>query len=68
MNIKAYIERENKEKSIKIDEGTTVGEILSHLKINPVTVIVAKNNEVVTEEEKLSNGDFLNIISVISGG
>ncbi len=68
MHIKAYIEREDKEKSIAIDKGTTVKEVLHHLKINPVTVIVARNNEIVTGDEQLKDGDFLNIISVISGG
>ena len=68
MAIHVYVERENREKSIKIDKGTTVKEVLGHLKINPVTVIVAKNNEVVTGDEEVKDGDFLNVISVISGG
>jgi len=68
MNIKVYIERQNVEKSIKIDHGTQIKDILSHLKINPVTVIVAKNNEVVPEDTEVADGDFLQVISVISGG
>lgn len=63
--MKVYIEREDKETNIK---AKTVKELLKKLNINPITVIVAKNNELVTEDEKLSEKDEVKIISVISGG
>ncbi|MFH1211105.1 MAG: MoaD/ThiS family protein [archaeon] len=63
--MKVFIEREDKE--IKIKAGT-VKELLGKLKINPVTVIVAKNNELVTDDTKLTEKDEVKIISVISGG
>ncbi len=63
--MKVFIEREDKE--IKIKAGT-VKELLQKLKINPVTVIVAKNNELVTDDAKLTEKDEVKIISVISGG
>lgn len=63
--MKVYIEKTNENKEI---EATTVKELLSKLKINPTTVIVTKNNELVTEEEKISNKDEIKLLSVISGG
>jgi sulfur carrier protein len=68
MIVKVYVERENKEKIIKINKGNSVKQVLEHLKINPTTVIVSKNNEIVVEDEEVKDGDFLNVISVISGG
>ncbi len=63
--MKVFIEREDKEKEVKAG---TIKELLKKLNINPVTVIVAKNNELVTEDEKLNEKDEIKIISVISGG
>ncbi len=63
--MKVYIEREDKEVKIK---ARNVKELLKKLNINPITVLVAKNNELVTEDVKLSEKDEVKIISVISGG
>ncbi len=46
----------------------TVLELLNKLNINPETVIVTKNNELVNQEEKLDNKDNVKILSVVSGG
>lgn len=63
--MKVFIEREDKVREIK---AKTVKELLNKLNINPVTVIVAKNNELVTTDAKLDEKDYVKIISVISGG
>jgi len=63
--MKVYIEHEDREVSAKAG---SVKELLGKLKINPVTVVVVKNNEMVTEEEKLGPKDDVKILSVISGG
>jgi len=63
--MKAYIEKTNKYADV---EASTVNELLIKLKINPTTVIVTKNNELVTEQEKITNKDEIKILSVISGG
>ncbi len=63
--MKVYIERTNEYKEAT---GKTVLEILSKLKINPTTVIVTKNDELVTEEEKITDKDKIKLLSVISGG
>ncbi len=64
MNI--FIEKENK--NLKQDFKGSVIELLKLLNINQETVLVIKNNEVVTEDELLKNSDNIKILSVISGG
>ncbi|OGM02899.1 hypothetical protein A3K72_03585 [Candidatus Woesearchaeota archaeon RBG_13_36_6] len=64
--MRIYIEREDKKSNIKF-EGK-VSDLLKRLKTNPETVVVVKNNKVVTQEDKLSNKDNVEILSVISGG
>ena len=63
--LKIYLEREDKNKTVSAN---TVAEALKKLRINPTTVIVTKNNELVTLDEKLSKKDKIKIIPVISGG
>lgn len=63
--MKVFIERTNEYK--EVGEGV-VRDILKRLDINPTTVIVTKNNELVTEDEKLKPKDEIRILSVISGG
>ena len=63
--LKIYLERENKNKSVIADN---LQEALKKLNINPTTVIVIKNNELVTLDSKLSSKDKIKIIPVISGG
>jgi len=63
--LKIYLERENKNKSVIADN---IQEALKKLNINPTTVIVTKNNELVTIDSKLSSKDKIRIIPVISGG
>lgn len=60
-----FLERENKTVRVK---KIIVKEILKELKINPTTVIIIKNNELITEDAKLSEGDKIKILPVISGG
>jgi len=38
------------------------------MKINPVTVIVSRDNNIITEDEKINDKDKIRLFSVISGG
>ena len=64
--MKLYIELEGKTVSLKFS-GTS-RQLLKKLKINPQTVLVSRNNELITDDEKLSDKDEIKILSVISGG
>ncbi len=65
MKIAVFIERTNENKVV---EAGNVPEILQRLSINPQTVIIVKNNELVTEDEPLEDNDEIKLLSVISGG
>jgi len=62
---KVFIERENKTVNVS---SLTIKEILKELNINRETVIIARNDELVTEDSKVSKNDKIKLLSVISGG
>lgn len=62
-----HFEKDNTTRNIQ-SSAKTLGLLLKELNLNPETVIVTRNNEVLTEDEKISKDDTLDILSVISGG
>ena len=68
MKINIFIDRENISKNIILDENSIVSDLLKKLNMNPVTVIVSKNGELVMGSEKINEDDKIKIFSVISGG
>lgn len=64
--MKIYIERTNK-KFEKRFSGN-VASLLKALNINPETVLVVRNGNLLTKDSKLNNKDEIKILSVISGG
>ena len=46
----------------------TAGELLKKLGLSPASSLVVKNGEVVTEKEKLREGDNIRVVNAISGG
>jgi len=67
MKIKVFIQRQGKKVDVKIN-GNTAKEILDKLKINPSVVVITRDKEVITEDTKLKDNDFIELLSVISGG
>ena len=65
MKINVFLERTNEN---KIVDAKTIPEIFGKLRINPQTVIVVKNDELITEDEPLEDKDKIKLLSVISGG
>lgn len=63
--VKVFIERENKFVNVNAEN---TKEILNKLKINPETVLLCRNNELILPETKLNDNDELKLLSVISGG
>ena len=68
ISVNVRIDRENKNQTLELGSASSVSDLLNKLKINPVTVIVSRNNELILEDEKLSDNDEIKILSVISGG
>ena len=57
-----------KEQEVEIEEESTVSDILKEIKLNPQTVIVSRQGEIIPDTEKVKNGDKLEAIRVVSGG
>ena len=68
MQISVFIDRENSSRDVVLEDNTKVSDLLKKLNLNPITVIVSKNGELVMESEKINENDSIKIFSVISGG
>ena len=68
IRIKVFVDKENKNLELEFERNSDIKDVLNQLKINPVTVIISRNSELVMEEEKLNDYDEIKILSVISGG
>ncbi len=55
-------------KKIDVPDGSTVEDMLVSVDARRSAVITAVNNEIVTEESRLAEGDKVKLISVVSGG
>lgn len=58
---------QDREKTIELEK-PTVKSLLEKLEINPETVLVSRNKEIVLSSQKLDSKDLVEIIQVISGG
>lgn len=68
IKVRVFIDRENRNATLELGNDAVVEDLFKKLNINPVTVIVSRNNELILEDEKLKNNDEIKILSVISGG
>lgn len=68
MQISVFFDRENKEKTVEVDGNVSVKDLLNKMNVNPVTVIVSRDNNIITEDEKVNDKDKIRLFSVISGG
>lgn len=66
VSMKVYIEKENR--LLELDRECSGLQLLKELDINPATVLIVRNDEVVLPEEGLSGTDDIKILSVVSGG
>lgn len=64
--MKVFIEQTNKTKQFSFKGNVKM--LLKKLHINPVVVLVVRNNGLVTENDILRNTDDIKILSVVSGG
>ncbi len=64
--MKLFIERSNETRELSFQG--TVRDLLSFLQFNPVSVLVSRDHELLTEEDVLSDTDNIHILSVVSGG
>jgi len=65
-DMKIYIEKEKR--YVEFNKDCNGRELLHELNINPETVLIVKNDEIVLDGEELKNDDNIKILSVVSGG
>jgi sulfur carrier protein ThiS len=65
MKVKVYVDRLNIKKSLS---AKSIKELIEKLKINENEYIIVKNNELVTVDAKIKDGDEIKFLTVISGG
>lgn len=58
----------NPDRELDVAGGRPVGEILDELGVNPDTVLVIRDRELVTREVVLADADEVEVRPVISGG
>jgi len=66
VTVKLYGQK--KTKIIKLTQGTKIADMLKQLNYNPDVVAVRCNKKIVPEEERLANGDIIEIIPIVTGG
>ncbi len=64
--MKVFIEKEQKE--LEINFSGKIKELFEKLNIDSETHLAVKNNELVTEDEDVSEDEYVKIIPVVSGG
>ncbi len=67
MNLTIFNEKDRTTTTIEFNK-STVQDLLTNLNINSETVLVTRNNEILTEDELLNDQDKIEILSVVSGG
>ena len=62
MKVRIFLEKENAHKSMEVQKGQTIEYLLKKLHINPQTVIVSRNGDIVPEQEMLQEKDSIRIM------
>ena len=63
--VKVFIERKNRTEELNAE---TVIELLKKLNINPETVLITRDNDLLNLNDKLQKKDNIKLLNVISGG
>ena len=58
----------NPDRDVEVRGGRRVRDVLSDLRIDPDSVLVIRERELLTRDERVGEGDRLEIRPVISGG
>lgn len=66
--MKVTIINKKQEKTIEVLDGITIKDLLKSEEIPIETVVIKVNNQTVTEDEVLNDGDIVEVIKVIYGG
>lgn len=59
---------ERREKDFEVEEGLTVAEFLEERGIERQEVLVSRDDQIISENAVLEEGDEINVFDVIAGG
>lgn len=68
MEVKVFLERQNKQEEVELKGEITISELMQKLDVNRAEVVSVKNGELVTEDSMIEAGDEIKFLAVISGG
>ena len=68
MRVKVVLIPGNSEKTLELPDGSRIIDLLGKLGLNREMHVVKLNGEIVVEEERLKDGDVVEVIRVVSGG
>ena len=60
--------KNNKETKSLANDNTSIKDILEDMDLSSETVVAKKNGEIVVEDEKIEDGDEIQLIQIIYGG
>ena len=63
-----FVHFQGKKREVEIPEKSRVIDVIRKVKINPETVIVRREDEILLEEDIVNGNDNLEFIRIISGG
>lgn len=67
MNFKLIFNDKNEIKSLD-DDNISIKDILEEMDLSSETIVAKKNGDIVIEDEKIQDGDEIQIIQIIYGG
>lgn len=60
--------KNNKEIKSLANDNITIKDILNDMNLSSETVVAKKNGEIIVEDEKIQDGDEIQLIQIIYGG
>jgi len=57
-----------RKREIRLGPSATIAELLEQLGYSRETVVTRRNEKIVAEEERLSDGDLIEILPIVTGG
>lgn len=57
-----------RERGVRLSPSSTILDLLNRLGYNRETVAIRRNGKIVAEEEELSDGDLVEVMTIVTGG
>lgn len=64
--MQVFVEKEGK--TVEIEHTGTARELLERIDVNPETVLIVKDGQLITENDSVEDAGRIELLSVISGG